>query len=171
MAQKHKTRVATKNEVLIRHLFNAPLEVVFNAWSDPVQLKQWFAPDGCSIHYKKLDLREGGTFHSCISNPVHGDCWCMGTYIEIIRDKKIVYSIAISNEREEIVNPTAAGMDPDWPGETLVTITFKAMGSATEVTLHQTVSETVAKRTGAHPSWVQMLERLHRMITDKIIQS
>ncbi|HOZ88124.1 MAG TPA: SRPBCC domain-containing protein [Bacteroidia bacterium] len=170
MTLKGKT-YAAKNEVLIRHLFNAPLHLVFDAWTDPVQLPQWFAPDGCSIFYKKLNLCEGGKFHSCFSNPLHGDCWCVGTYHEITRNRKIVYSIAISNESGEIVKPADVGMDPDWPGETLVTITFKDLGDLTEITLHQTVSEKVAKRSGAHPSWIQMFERLCKMTVEKNIQS
>ena len=51
-------------------------------------------------------------------------------------------------------------MDPEWPRETVVTVTFAERDGRTTVTLHQTVSEALAKRTGAHPSWIQMMGRL-----------
>jgi hypothetical protein len=51
-------------------------------------------------------------------------------------------------------------MDPDWPRETTVTITLAEHAAGTKLTLQQTVSESVAKRTGAHPSWIEMLDRL-----------
>lgn len=66
----------TKNkekELYITHLFNAPVEMVFQAWTDPKQLTQWYAPEGCSISYKHLNIKENGNFHSCIHDPVHGE--------------------------------------------------------------------------------------------------
>ena len=51
-----------KNELLISHLFDAPRDVVFNAWTDPEQLKHWYAPDGCSIELKRSMLRQTDTF-------------------------------------------------------------------------------------------------------------
>jgi hypothetical protein len=48
----------------------------------------------------------------------------------------------------------------EWPRETIVTVTFVELGGKTKLTLHQTVLESIAKRTGAHPSWIEMLDRL-----------
>jgi hypothetical protein len=47
----------------------------------------------------------------------------------------------------------------------VVTVTFEDAGGKTRLTLHQTVSEVVAKRTGAHPSWLAMLDRLAEQLT------
>ena len=49
---------------------------------------------------------------------------------------------------------------PDWPRETVVTVTFAEHAGQTTLTLHQTVRESLAKRTGAHPSWIEMFDRL-----------
>jgi hypothetical protein len=35
------------------------------------------------------------------------------------------------------------------------------------MTLHQTVSESLARRTGAHPSWLQMFDRLDELLVQK----
>ena len=66
------------NEVFIEETFNASLEKVFSAWTDSEKLMKWYAPDGCTIHFKKIEIETGGQFHSCISNPQFGDCWCIG---------------------------------------------------------------------------------------------
>lgn len=42
-------------------------------------------------------------------------------------------------------------MDADWPREMIVTVRFDEQDGKTTLTLHQTVLEAVAKRTGAHP--------------------
>jgi len=147
-------------DLVITRVFDAPRDLVFKAWTDPEQLKRWYAPRGCEIHFAKLDIRPGGTFHSCIRNPKFHDCWCVGVYREIVVPERIVYDMAVADENGNRVEPADVGMDPDWPKETVVTVTFAAQGDKTKVTLHQTAPESVAKRTGAHPSWIEMLDRL-----------
>jgi uncharacterized protein YndB with AHSA1/START domain len=78
-----KANALAGQEVLITRTFDAPRELVFQAWSDPELLVRWFAPRGCTIQFRKLDLRQGGTFHSCICTPQGNECWCIGTYREI----------------------------------------------------------------------------------------
>ncbi|MEO6151224.1 MAG: SRPBCC domain-containing protein [Mucilaginibacter sp.] len=162
MTTKSRGINAAAGDIVITRLFNAPRELVFSAWTDAEHLKKWFAPDGCSIHFKHIDVREGGTFHSCISVPNYGDCWCIGTYIEITSPEKIVYSISNADEHGNRAVADDAGKDPDWPLETMVTILFENYEGKTKLILHQNAPEDVAKRTGAYPSWLQMLDNLER---------
>jgi uncharacterized protein YndB with AHSA1/START domain len=154
------TARSADREVLITRLFDAPRELVFDAWTDPQQLARWYAPHGCEIEFRALDPRPGGTFHSCIRTPDGHRCWCRGVYRTVNRPVQIVMTMVVSNEKGETVEPAAAGMDPDWPGETVVTVTLVEKQGRTMLTLHQTVSESLAKRTGAHPGWLEMLDRL-----------
>lgn len=147
-------------EVLITRLFDAPRELVFDAWTDPEILLKWHAPSGCSIQYRSIDVRKGGTFHSCIKIPNGEECWCRGVYLEVKYPERIIYTIALADESGKLKQPDAVGKDPDWPAETTVTVTFDDIDGKTRLTLRQNVSETVAKRTGAHPSWLSMLDRL-----------
>ncbi|HTN76658.1 MAG TPA: SRPBCC domain-containing protein [Pirellulaceae bacterium] len=153
--------------VVITRLFNAPRELVFQAWTDPEQLLRWYAPPGCTIRFRTLDVRPGGAYHSCIQTPDGHHCWCSGSYREIVAPERIVYSMAISDEHGHLLTATEAGMDPAWPRETMVTVTFADRGGRTELTLRQTVLESLAKRTGAHPSWLLMLDRLEEQLGTK----
>ena len=64
-------------------------------------------------------------------------------------------------DRDGVVRlPSEVGMDPGWPVTTRLTVLFEEVGGSTRITLHQTVDEDLAKRTGAHPSWLQMFDRL-----------
>jgi uncharacterized protein YndB with AHSA1/START domain len=157
------TRV-NNNEVFIEQTFNASAERVFDAWTDPEKLVKWYAPDGCTIHFKKIKVETGGQFHSCISNPQFGDCWAIGEYMEIVPDKKIVFSLINADENGKPINPAAIGMDPAWPGETLVTVTFEEENGKTKMQLRQTVSLEIARKTGAYPSWIQMLNNMDTML-------
>lgn len=151
---------ATAREVVITREFDAPRELVFRAWTHPEQLRRWYAPDGCAIHFKRIDVRPGGMFHSCVRTPDGHDCWCTGVYREIVAPERIVYTLTIADEQGNAVGPTDVGMDPNWPRETTVTVTLAERDGRTTLTLRQTVPESLAKRTGAYPSWIQMLNRL-----------
>jgi uncharacterized protein YndB with AHSA1/START domain len=150
--------------IRIERMFDAPRELVFDAWTQPEQLMQWYAPRGCTIQLVQLDARPGGRFHWCIRNPSFGDCWCVGAYQEIVRPERIVYTLATADSAGNEIEPVQAGHDPRWPRETLVTVTLADVRGSTRLTLEQSVLESLAKHTGAHPSWLQMLDRLDEVV-------
>ena len=146
--------------IVIERLFDAPRELVFEAWTDPRYLAAWFAPRGCTIRFAHIDVRPGGRFHSCIQNPAFGECWCVGVYQEIVRPELIVYSIALADSLGNKVDSARAGHHPDWPEETIVRVTLEDLGGSTRLILRQNAPEALARQTGAYPSWLQMLDRL-----------
>ena len=150
--------------IRIERMFDAPRERVFDAWTQPEQLLQWYAPRGCTITLVKLETRPGGRFHWCIHNPSFGDCWCVGVYQEVVRPERIVYTLATADSAGNEIEPAQAGHDPRWPRETLVTVTLADVRGSTRLTLEQNVLESLAKHTGAHPSWLQMLDRLAEIV-------
>ena len=157
----------TKKELLITHLFDAPRELVFSAWTDPEHLKHWYSPEGCTIEFKKIEVKPGGTFHSCIHDPVHGECWIKGIYNDVIFPEKLVFSMILSNEKGDSVSANVAGKSEEWPEAIVTTVTFTPIDKQTKVTLHQTVAEEEAKKTGAYQSWFSMFERLQHILTAK----
>ncbi|MFT3795209.1 SRPBCC family protein [Flavobacterium sp.] len=152
------------NEVFIEETFNARIEKVFQAWTDPEKLMKWYAPEGCAISFNHIEVKTGGKFHSCISNPQYGDCWCIGEYIEVIPNSKLVFTMVNADEIGNPINPVDIGMDSEWPGATLVTVTLTEVDGKTKLQLHQTVSQELAKKTGAYPSWLQMLDNLNSIL-------
>jgi uncharacterized protein YndB with AHSA1/START domain len=159
-----QTKNPSDRQVFITREIAAPVEIVFRAWTDPEQLVQWHAPNGCTFRFRTVDLRQGGTFHSCIHTPDGQDCWVCGQYVEIVPNQKLVYTMAMADENGNRVDSVSAGKESDWPAETTVTVTFEPKNGKTLLTLSQTVSEAVAKRTGAYPSWLQMFDRLAQML-------
>jgi uncharacterized protein YndB with AHSA1/START domain len=154
----------TAGQVLITRMFNAPRKLVFKAWTDPDYLKHWYAPNGCTIEFFNFDLRPGGGFLSLLTNPAGHDCRCKSTFLEIKAPERLVFTIAFADEQGNLMTSEQAGVDADWPSETVVTVTFEEQDGKTKVTLHQTVAEVIAKRTGAYPSWLQMFDRLDQQM-------
>jgi uncharacterized protein YndB with AHSA1/START domain len=153
-------RTDTPPQVLITRTFDAPRESVFHAFSNVESLRRWYAPHGCEIHFRMLDFRVGGAFQSCIKIPGGKECWCRGVYLEIQKPERIVYTMAMCDKDGTLTDPRELGMDPEWPAETKVTLTFAEAAGKTLLTLHQTVSESLARKTGAHPSWLMMFDKL-----------
>lgn len=146
-------------ELLISHLFEAPIDRVFKAWTDPEKLKYWYAPDGCTIEYKSIEVKEGGRFHYTIHHPLHGNAWVAGVYLEIQPPEKLVFTIHLSDEKGNAVAPSA-----EWPGEILTTVTFESIGNKTKATIHEAVSEEEAKKTGAYQGWIEMFNKLNQLL-------
>jgi len=153
-------------QVHIARDFDAPCELVFHAWTSAEHLERWYAPQGCSIKFRLYDFQPGGNLRSCIRTPDGHECWCIGTFLEIVAPKRIVFTMIASDARGNAVEPADLGMDPDWPRETTVTVTFEDLGGRTRLTLEQTVSESLAKKTGAYPSWLSMFDNLATLLAE-----
>jgi uncharacterized protein YndB with AHSA1/START domain len=150
--------------VRIEQTFEAPREQIFDAWVTQDLLEKWFAPDGCTLHVARLDVREGGGYHWCIKNPSFGECWTIGTYLEVRRPERLVFTATIADADGIPRTPESQGHDPAWPRDTIIRVAFRERAGRTIVALEQDVSEELAKRTGAHPSWLQMLDRLRSQL-------
>jgi uncharacterized protein YndB with AHSA1/START domain len=158
---------ATARFVTISRTFDASPGQVFRLWTRPELLARWYAPRRCQLEVLKFEFREGGEFRHRIREPDGSGCLCSSIFTEIAPDERIVYRLNFCDEQGRFVTARSAGADPDWPDRTIVTVTFVENGGRTTMTLHQTVAESVAKRTGAHPSWVEMIERLAEQLTDE----
>lgn len=164
------TPAIVAGEVLITRIFKAPRELVFRAWTEPEHLHRWYAPNGCSIHFARIDMRTGGSFHSCVRTPQGYECWCTGSYLEVVPPERLVFTFAVADPEGKKRTPVEAGMDPEWPEETVVTVTFAHHDEGTKMTLHQTVGEALARKTGAYPSWLQMFDKLAENLASGAIQ-
>jgi uncharacterized protein YndB with AHSA1/START domain len=54
---------SANNEFLMTQIFDAPRELVFNAWTERERLMQWWRPKGFTMHTCNLDPSPGGVFH------------------------------------------------------------------------------------------------------------
>jgi uncharacterized protein YndB with AHSA1/START domain len=55
--------MAEVKEVTFDRTFDAPADKVWQAWTDPEQLKRWWGPDNVSIPECEIDLRVGGRLY------------------------------------------------------------------------------------------------------------
>ena len=123
---------ASSKEFVITRVFDAPWELVFKAWTEPERIAKWFGPKGVTVKSAKMDLRPGGSLHTCMATPDGHEMWGKMVYREILPPEKLVYINSFSDEKGGL---TRHPMSATWPLEMLTTVVLKDMGGKTELTL------------------------------------
>jgi len=140
----------SKDFVLSR-TFDAPRELVWKAYTDPEHLVHWWGPKGFKVRVAKLELRSGGIFHYAMQGPDGRTMWGKLVYREIDAPRRIVHTVAFSDENLRI---TRHPMSPTWPLETLADVTFTEQGGKTTITVrwspHNATEEERRTFDGAH---------------------
>jgi uncharacterized protein YndB with AHSA1/START domain len=95
-----------KNPLIIKRAFNVPAELVFDAWLDPDAAGRWLfaTPDG-KMHSVKIDPQVGGEFEIIEKR---GDELTrhIGTYLEIERPRRLVFTFAVPQYSAEFTKVT-----------------------------------------------------------------
>lgn len=139
-------------DVHITHVFDAPREAVFAAWTDPEQLASWWAPDGFEIPPESVTIepRVGGRFHLMLVDSAGGAEFPYRAEIIEISDNEL-----IALKAEAIPE---AGID-----ETVTRIRFEADGARTRMTL-SSGPYTEEMRGNAEAGWFQGMASLDRLL-------
>jgi len=138
---------AGERELVITRIIDAPRHIVFQAWTEPDRVARWWGPQGFTTVYHDMDIRPGGAFRVCMRSPEGAEHWKQGVYREVVEPERLVFTFAWEE---------ADGK----PGhQTLVTVTFVERGDKTELTLHQAVFESIARRDEHQRGWTSALER------------
>lgn len=137
---ENQKSAANPSLVEINRTFRAPVERVWEAWSQPELFKQWWGPEEFTSPRAEMDFREGGKFIFGMQSPQGEITWSVGTVTEIKPNQKIVFSETFGNEQGDVITPKEAGM-PNWPGEYHGTITVefeKLDADLTKMSIHHT---------------------------------
>jgi len=119
----------------ISRVFDATRDKVWQAWTEPARLKQWWGPRGFKVHTCKVDLRPGGTFLYGMKAPDGSDMWGKFVYREIDVPKKLVFVVSFSDPQGGITRHPGR---ENWPAYILSTVTFEEQGGKTRVTVQWT---------------------------------
>lgn len=70
----------TSTKMSVVREFDAPLERVWKAWTEPALLDQWWAPKPWKANTKSMDFREGGTWLYNMEGPDGQKIYCRVDY-------------------------------------------------------------------------------------------
>lgn len=147
----------TEYNTTMQRTFDAPRERVWNAWTDPERVKQWWGPEGFTVPRCELDVRPGGALRIDMEGPDGTVYPSEGVLEEVV-------------EPEKLVLVDAAGEDDDgnYQFEVRQTVTFEERDERTLLTLEAEVLEATPEAAehleGMEEGWSQSLEKLEHML-------
>ncbi len=115
------------NTVEVKREFAADLALVWEAWTNPEILDQWWAPKPYKAETKSMDFREGGRWLYAMISPKGEKHWGVNDYLKIEIQKSFSCMDAFSDENGTI--------DANLP-RTYWTNDFKQTGDTTYVTIN-----------------------------------
>src|SRR5438477_6471207 len=86
------TKVPDKVSLEIKRVIKAPRDRVYAAWTDPIQLREWFGPENVQTRNIVAEARVGGQFRWELTNSEGEEMTMRGEYRELQPGKKIVFT-------------------------------------------------------------------------------
>jgi uncharacterized protein YndB with AHSA1/START domain len=128
-----------EKSLIVNRVFDASLEDVWNIWTEPELVMQWWGPDRFTCPLAKIDFRKGGISLVCMEAPKEFGGqrnYSIWTYTNIVHLQSIEFIQNLADENGVKQKPTTLGMPADFPEDIRTVVTFKAMGiNKTEMTV------------------------------------
>ncbi|MEM7738568.1 MAG: SRPBCC domain-containing protein [Deinococcota bacterium] len=140
-----------RDAIVIERLFDAPIDRIWQLWTDAEHFKQWYGPQGFSVPVAKLDTHAGGTRHVCMQR---GEMtfWTVGEVLESTPPTHLVYTESMADDQGNIISKGNA------PVATQVTVILEDMNGRTKMTMTHAGVGQGAK--GGSQGWQQAFDKL-----------
>jgi uncharacterized protein YndB with AHSA1/START domain len=154
----------SQDAVVIERSFDAPVDLIWQMWTDPEHFKAWYGPDGATIPVAKMDVRMGGTRLVCMemqspNGPMQ--MWFAGEYREVVENERLVYTEFMSDENGKVLSPAAMGMPEGHPMSTEVRVELEDVSGRTNMVM--THSGIPSDSPGA-AGWAMALDKLAALV-------
>ncbi|WP_298487673.1 SRPBCC domain-containing protein [uncultured Maribacter sp.] len=144
----------SKRTVTIERTFNAPIELVWEAWTQPEHIAKWWSPKGIETKVIEHDFSIGGKWKYSMPMPNGQNFIADGEYIEIV---KLVKIISLANFK-----PMTEGVE--------IQSLFEKNGKKTNFTfniVHPTEEYRIQQeKMGILNGWGSVFERLETLLIE-----
>lgn len=135
----------------VRRAIRATPQRLFEAWTQPALLRQWWGPKGVACIDAQIDLRVGGAYRIANRFPDNRVLWIAGEFEQIEPPSLLVYTWRV---------------EPQTTSER-VTVRFEPRGEVTDVVVrHECIADTSA-RDQHERGWLDCLEGLEALVTSR----
>lgn len=126
-------------DIKLKRIIDAPVEKVWQAWTEPEHVKKWWGPQDYTSPTCQIDLREGGTYLFCMRAPEYQggqDSYTTGKYSKIVPNERLEFTQSMADSEGNLLDPASIDM-PDMPAVTNTTVLFKSIknNTMTELTI------------------------------------
>jgi uncharacterized protein YndB with AHSA1/START domain len=142
-----------KLDLVLERVVDVPPALIWEAWTKPEHLREWFAPAPWKIVDCEIDLRPGGIFRFVMRGPDGKESPSVGCYLEIIPNERLVWTDALLPGYRPSANPFLTAV-----------VTLEPRGTGTRYTamaVHRDeATRTRHEQMGFHEGWGQTLDQL-----------
>lgn len=168
-----KTR-AGKDAFVINRTFDAPLDTVFEMWTNPEHVAQWLPPTGLTMQFLRADIRPGGSTFWFMTDGGGMKFFGRMDYLDVRRPDRIVYTQQFADESERVARHpgtpvwpetmlTTVTLAEEGPDQTRVTVTWEPHGRTTREELQAFLDE----RPGMTGGWTGSFDKLEALLAKK----
>lgn len=115
--------------VEIVRVFDAPRALVWQAWTDPTMMAQWFGPRQFTSSVPELEARVGGKLRIVMHGPDGNDYPMKGVFLEVVAPERLVFSnIALDHDGNHLLEGKTTVTLTEQGGKTTLTVKSHAVG-------------------------------------------
>ena len=155
---------ASSDAVQIERILDAPVDLIWQMWTEPEHFEAWYGPDGATIVVAKMDVRAGGTRLVSMEMATPNGAmrmWFTGEYREVIENTRLVYTESMSDENGNVLSPSDMGMPPGHPTTTEIIVELERVGSTTKMVM---VHVGVPRDSPGTAGWAMAFDKLSRHV-------
>lgn len=153
MAESKKTNVITLTRV-----YDAPLRAVWEAWTVPEEVAQWWGPRGFTLTTHSHDLSTGGHWHYTMHGPDGTDYENTTRYLEVVPRQRMIYDHGGHKDRPPLFRVTALFTERDGRTRLDMSMAFATPEIATNM-------RGFIKKAGGEATWDRLAEHLAKRQT------
>lgn len=151
---------AKANEIHLVRVYDAPVALVWEAWTDPAQTAKWWGPRGFSLTTHSKDLRVGGTWRYTMHGPDGTDYPNIATYHEVELHRKLVYDHGATDTSPPLFRVTVLFNEIDNKTQMEMTMALETAEAAAQ-------TRQFIKQAGGNATWDRLAEYLATHIEHK----
>ena len=146
-------------DLVLERIVDVSPKLIWEAWTTPKHLTEWFVPKPWSVSACELDLRPGGIFKTIMRSPEGQEFPNIGCYLEIVPQKRLVWTDAL----QPGFRPALAASSC-LPTFMTAIISLEPHGSGTKYTAIALHGDEAGRKTheemGFHEGWGTCLDQL-----------
>ena len=141
------------SHIHLTRVYDAPLSAVWDAWTVPAEVAQWWGPRGFTLTTHSRDLRTGGHWHYTMHGPDGTDYENTTQYLEVVPKQRLVYDHGGHRDRPPLFRVTALFTERDGRTQLDMTMSLPTPEAAAQ-------TREFIRQAGGNATWDRLAEYL-----------
>ena len=146
--------ITSDRKITITRTFDAPRELVWQAWTQREHLLNWICPKDFTVLFVEVDLRPGGAWRSGMRSPDGREYIHHGVYRQIDKPHRLVFT------------HTWEKNDIEPPADTLITVTLTELDGKTEMVFEHVGFATAESGESHRGGWTGAFDNLANLLSN-----